>query len=118
MKIPGLDHPITIEPAAEHVTVRVAGQVVADTTAALVLREATLPPVYYIPIADVDPSLITASDTHTYCPYKGQASYYDVATSTGVIKDAIWAYEEPYPAVGEIADHVAFYPSRVEIIAA
>jgi uncharacterized protein (DUF427 family) len=115
VKIPGIEHPITIEPSSERVTVRAAGRVVADTKSALVLREAKLAPVFYIPLDDVDESAIASSVSHTYCPYKGEASYYDVVTDEGRITDAIWTYPEPYDAVAEIRGHVAFYPSRVEI---
>jgi uncharacterized protein (DUF427 family) len=115
MKIPGLDHPITVEPAAQRIIVRAGGKVVADTTSALRLREAGYPPVYYIPLADVDQTLIERSGTGTYCPYKGKASYYDVVTPDGEIADAIWTYEKPYQAVEAIASHVAFYADRVEI---
>jgi uncharacterized protein (DUF427 family) len=117
VKIPGLNHPITVEPATERVTVRAGGRIIADSKAALVLREAKLAPVFYIPLADVDQSAITPSDAHTYCPFKGTASYYDVRTDDGPITDAIWTYPEPYEAVAQIAGHVAFYPSRVEITA-
>lgn len=117
MKIPGLAHPITIEPTSERVTVRAGGKVIADTKAALVMREAHLRPVFYIPIGDVDPAAIAPSDSHTYCPYKGTASYYDVLTDDVRISDAVWTYPEPYEAVAQIAGHVAFYPDRVEITA-
>jgi uncharacterized protein (DUF427 family) len=117
VRIPGPDHPITIEPAPERVTVRAGGRVVADTKSALVLREASLRPVYYIPLSDVDASAIRHSDSQTYCPYKGDASYYDVVTEGGTIPDAIWTYEQPYDAVRQIAGHVAFYPHLVEVSA-
>jgi uncharacterized protein (DUF427 family) len=115
VRIPGVDHPITIEPAAERVTVRAGGRVIADTTAALVLREAHYSPVYYVPLADVEPSALSRSERSTYCPFKGDASYYHVVTGDGLIADAVWEYLEPYEAVGEIAGHVAFYRSKVEI---
>ena len=115
MKIPGVDHPITVQPLAERVFVRAAGQVVADTTSALQLNEASYPARYYIPIADVDESLLRRSESHTYCPFKGTASYYDVVTADGEIADATWTYEQPYDAVAEIAGHVAFYPHLVDI---
>lgn len=115
MLTPGPEHPITIEPAAERVTVRVGDTVVADTKAALTLREATYPPVYYVPLADVDQALIERTSTTTYCPYKGDAAYYSIVTSDEEVADAIWTYEAPYPAVESIAGHVAFYPNRVEI---
>jgi uncharacterized protein (DUF427 family) len=113
--IPGPDHPITVEPADVRVVVSTGGKVVADTSKALVLREASYPGVYYVPLADVDPAVLRPSETHTYCPYKGEASYYSVAGADGEIADAIWTYPTPYPAVAEIADHVAFYPNHFEI---
>jgi uncharacterized protein (DUF427 family) len=115
MLIPGPDHPITVEPAAARVTVRANGQVIADTTAALALREASYPPAYYVPFADLEQSLIKRTDTTTHCPYKGDASYYSIVTPDGEIADAIWTYEQPYPSVEAIRSHVAFYPDRVEI---
>jgi uncharacterized protein (DUF427 family) len=111
--IPGPDHPITIEPHAGRVTVRVAGTLVADTTAALSLREADYPAVLYIPRDDVHSEHLERTQTATYCPYKGDASYFSVKGEDGsLIKDAIWTYESPYPAVGQIAGHVAFYPQH------
>ncbi|HEY4017837.1 MAG TPA: DUF427 domain-containing protein [Pseudonocardiaceae bacterium] len=116
-KIPGPDHPITIEPSTDHVVVRAGDAVIADSGAALVLRESTYPPVYYVPLSDVDPEVLVDSKTQTYCPYKGDASYYSVTGPDGEIVDAIWTYREPYPAVAEILGHVAFYPDRVSITA-
>jgi uncharacterized protein (DUF427 family) len=113
---PSAGHPITIEPTKGRVQVRVNGDLVADTTAALVLQEATLPAVQYIPLVDVAQERLTRTETGTYCPFKGDASYYSVTTSAGdTVEDAIWFYEEPYPAVAEIAGHVAFYPNKAEI---
>jgi uncharacterized protein (DUF427 family) len=113
--IPGPDHPITIEPSSAHVVVKAGSAVIADSSNALALHEASYPPVYYVPLADVDSELLESSDTTSYCPYKGDASYYSVRTGDGVVKDAIWFYDEPYDAVAEIAGHVAFYPDRVQI---
>ena len=115
MKTPGPGHPITVEKDPSRVTVRVGDQVVADTTAALVLRESNYPPVHYVPLADVDPAFIAPTATSTYCPFKGDASYYTLVTRDGEFADAVWTYREPYPAVAEIADHVAFYADKVEI---
>jgi uncharacterized protein (DUF427 family) len=117
-KIPGRDHPITIEPAGQRIIVRAGGQVVADTTAAVTLREAGYRPVHYIPIKDVDQTMLRPSSTSTYCPYKGDASYYSVTGPDGLIQDAIWTYEHPYAAVDAIAGRLAFYADRVEIIEA
>lgn len=116
MKIPGPDHPITIAPTSQRVRVTFAGRVVADTTRALTLQEASYPRVQYIPRADVDASLLRRSDHHSHCPYKGDASYYDVVVGERASKNAIWTYEDPYAAVAQIRDHVAFYPDRVDAI--
>jgi uncharacterized protein (DUF427 family) len=115
IKTPGPDHPIVIEKNPERVVVRVGDHVVADTTAALSLREANYPAVQYIPLADVDQALLKETDTSTYCPYKGDASYYTLVTAGGELTDVIWTYREPYPAVAEIAGHVAFYPDKVSL---
>jgi len=114
-RIPGPDHPITIEKTGVRVVARVGGQVVADSTRALTLREAAYPPVQYIPLDDVDPALLAPSATETYCPYKGDASYYSLTLSGNELTDAVWSYREPYASVAEIAGHVAFYPDRVDV---
>jgi uncharacterized protein (DUF427 family) len=116
---PTADHPITVEPTGKHVTVRVNGEVVAETDNALTLQESTYPAVQYIPLGDVVQTLLTSSDTTTYCPFKGDASYYTVTTVAGdTVEDAIWTYEQPYPAVADIAGHVAFYPDKADITVA
>ena len=113
---PTADHPITVEPTGKRVTVWVNGELDADTDAALTLRESTYPAVQYVPMADVAPDRLRRSDTATYCPFKGDASYYHVVSADGTtVDDAIWTYEQPYPAVADIAGHVAFYPSKADI---
>jgi uncharacterized protein (DUF427 family) len=113
--LPTAEHPITITPTGKHVTVRVNGDVVAETDAALTLQESTYPAVQYIPLADVVDSALRRSDNTTYCPYKGEANYYHVTTGDGTVDDVIWTYEQPYPAVGEIVDHVAFYANKADV---
>ena len=113
---PSSDHPITVALTGRHVTVRVNGEVVAESDHALTLQESTYPAVQYIPLDDVVPSALTSSDTTTYCPYKGHATYFHVTTAAGdTVADAIWTYAQPYPAVADIAGHVAFYPDKSEI---
>ncbi|WP_237572004.1 DUF427 domain-containing protein [Mycolicibacterium lacusdiani] len=112
---PTAEHPITVTPTKGHVTVRVRGQVVAETDAALSLRESTYPVVQYVPIDAVDASALRRSDTTTYCPYKGEANYYHLGIGDETIDDAIWTYEQPYPAVAQIAGHVAFYPDKADV---
>jgi uncharacterized protein (DUF427 family) len=116
VKIPDATHPITVKPTGAHVTVRVGGVIVAESDNALSLAEASYPVAQYIPLGDVDPAVLERTETHTYCPYKGEASYYSVRTPDGTTQaDLIWTYEQPYDAVAEIAGHVAFYPDRSEI---
>jgi uncharacterized protein (DUF427 family) len=116
IKIPDANHPITIEPSRRHVTVTVAGRVVADTRDALVLQESTYDPVLYIPGKDVDFSLLERTDHATYCPYKGDCSYYSIPLGGTRATNAVWTYEAPYDAVAPIKGHVAFYPDRVDAI--
>jgi uncharacterized protein (DUF427 family) len=116
-KIPGPEHPITIEHTGRRVRARVGTRVVADTTRALTLLEAGHPPVHYIPLDDVDQALLAPSDTQTYCPYKGDASYYTITLPEARLTDAVWTYREPYEAVAPIANHVAFYTDRVQVVA-
>ena len=113
---PTAEHPITINPTGQHVVIRVHGDVVADTHRALQLQESTYPAVQYIPFDDVVSDVLTRTDTSTYCPFKGEAAYYSVTTAAGdTVDDAIWFYEQPYPAVAAIAGHVAFYPDKAEV---
>ena len=116
--IPGPDHPITITPAATEVTVRFGDRLIASTDRALVLQEASYPPVYYLPIEDVEPDVLEATTHETYCPYKGDASYYSLSDGETAAENAVWTYVAPYDAVSPIAGHVAFYPDRVTISAA
>jgi uncharacterized protein (DUF427 family) len=116
IKIPGPDHPITIEANPSRVVVRVGGEIIADTNNALTLREASYPPVQYIPRRDVDMDALTRSEDTTYCPYKGNASYYSVPIGGDRSRNAVWTYETPFEAMAQIKDYIAFYPDRVDEI--
>jgi len=116
MKIPGPDHPISTEVNSSRVVVTVGGKVIADTRAALTLREASYPAVQYIPRRDVDMAALTRSEHTTYCPYKGDASYYSIPAGRDRSRDAAWTYETPFEATAQIKDYVAFYPDRVDEI--
>jgi len=115
VRIPGPDHPITIEHNPNRVVVTSNGRVLADSRNALTLCEAKYPPVQYIPRADVDMSRLSRSDHRTYCPFKGDCAYYSLADGGERGVNAVWTYEAPYPAVAAIGDYLAFYPDRVEI---
>ena len=110
------DEPITIDANPSRVVVKVAGKVIADTRDALTLREASYPPVQYIPRRDVDMTALTRSEHTTFCPYKGDASYYSIPAGGERSRNAVWTYETPFEAMAEIKDYVAFYPDRVDEI--
>jgi uncharacterized protein (DUF427 family) len=116
IKVPGPDHPITIERNPNRVVVTVGGQVIADTRDALTLREASYPAVQYIPRRDVDMAALRRSEHTTYCPYKGEASYYGIPAGGDRSLNAVWTYETPFEAMARIKDRVAFYPDRVDAI--
>jgi uncharacterized protein (DUF427 family) len=114
--IPGPDHPISIAPAGQRLRVSVAGLTIADSREALTLREANYPPVYYLPRKDVDMAQLQRSSHQTYCPYKGECAYYSITAGAERATNAVWSYEQPYPAVAQIRDYLAFYPERVDAI--
>ena len=116
MKTPGPDHPITISSNGRRVRVRFGDRIVADTTRALTLQEAHYPPVHYIPRADADMNALTRTAHHTHCPYKGEASYFTIEADGRTAENAVWTYEQPFPAVVEIKEYLAFYPNRVDAI--
>jgi uncharacterized protein (DUF427 family) len=112
---PGPDHPITITPNSQRVVVSLDGHTIADTTSALSLQEADYPVVHYVPLADVDQARLQPTEHSTYCPYKGDASYYSIPVGGAAADNAVWSYRSPFDAVAEIKDYVAFYPDRVAI---
>ncbi|HEX3930921.1 MAG TPA: DUF427 domain-containing protein [Nocardioides sp.] len=114
---PGPDHPITVTPSQQHVTVAFGDRVIASTDEALVLQESTYPPVFYLPLDAVEADALQPTSHETYCPYKGDASYYSLTDGETVVENAVWSYVTPYAPVAEIAGHVAFYPNQVEITA-
>jgi uncharacterized protein (DUF427 family) len=116
IKIPGPDHPITIAPAEGKIRVMVAGKIVAESTRALRLEEKGYPPVYYLPRNDADMSLLERTTHYTYCPYKGDCTYYSIPIGGTKSEYAVWTYEKPYEAMAAIKEHLAFYPSRVDAI--
>ena len=113
---PGPDHPITVEPTKARVVVKAGGRVVADSRNAFTLQESTYPAVQYIPLADVDAGVLERTDHETYCPYKGEASYYSLNAGEVKGENAVWTYEKPYDPVAPIKDHVAFYAHKVDSI--
>ena len=115
MKLPGPDHPITITANPRRIRVSAGGVVIAETTDALTLKEASYPAVNYVPRKDAKMALLARSERVTHCPYKGDANYFSVNADGKTIENAIWTYETPFPAMTEIAGHLAFYPDKVKI---
>jgi uncharacterized protein (DUF427 family) len=116
VKVPGPHHPISVKKNPARVIVTVAGRVIADTREALTLREAKYPPVQYIPREDADLTQLERTDHESWCPFKGDASYYSINSGGKRSVNAVWTYEEPHAAVAEIKNHLAFYPDRVDSI--
>jgi uncharacterized protein (DUF427 family) len=114
MRVPGPDHPIIIEPSRSRVIVTVAMLEIVNSENALLLRESTYPAVLYIPRKDADMALLRRTERLTYCPYKGDCSYYSIPAGGTKSVDAVWTYETPYAAVFEIQGYLAFYPDRVD----
>ncbi|WP_061532940.1 DUF427 domain-containing protein [Collimonas arenae] len=116
IKVPSVDHPITITKNPARIVVSLAGKVIADTHEALTLQEASYPAVQYVPRKDVDMSLLQRTDHATYCPYKGDCTYFSIPLGGNRSVNAVWSYETPHAAVAAIKDHLAFYPDRVDAI--
>ena len=116
IKIPGPDHPITISPVEGKVRVTVAGRMIAETTRTFRLEEKGYSPVYYLPRSDADMSLLVRSTHYTYCPYKGDCTYYSIPVGGSRSENAVWTYEQPHEAVSVNREYLAFYPSRVDAI--
>lgn len=115
MKTPSPDHPITLEAAPGRVQASYAGHVIADSRDVIILREADYPPVAYFPRGDVDMAFMGRTARSTHCPYKGQASYYTLVMDGRLSENAVWSYEDPYPAMAPIRDRLAFYPNLVQV---
>jgi uncharacterized protein (DUF427 family) len=114
--LPGPRHPLTVEPARVRVVVRVAGRVIADSASALTLYEADHPAVQYIPRQDVDLTALERTAHESYCPFKGDASYFSIPAAGERGINAVWTYESPYEATSEIRDHLAFYVNRMDSV--
>ena len=115
MKIPSPDHPIAVVANPKRVRVSIGGEIIAESTHALTLKEANYPAVQYIPRADADAAKLKRTEHTSYCPYKGDANYFSIAAGGKTLENAIWTYETPYDAVKEITGHLAFYPDKVTI---
>jgi uncharacterized protein (DUF427 family) len=106
--------PPALEPVTSRLRVVVGGVTIADTVNGLRVLETSQPPAYYLPPADIDFDHVTASLQHTFCEWKGLASYWTVEVGDDRRVDAAWSYPDPTPAFTALTDHLAFYPQRVD----
>ena len=118
VKLPNATHPITLAMTGIHVLVKSEGRVVADTRRAVTFSESKYPPVQYIPRDDVDMTLLEPTEYRSYCPYKGEATYFSIKGMGERGINAVWSYVGAYPAVAQIDGCLAFYPDRVDSIEA
>lgn len=105
---------ITIEPAQGMVVVRAGGAVIVESNDAVILRETGYDPVYYFPREDAS-MFLEAVTKRTTCPHKGEASYFDIITKSGPIKEAAWSYETPIDGMEVIKERIAFGHERVAV---
>ncbi len=108
------DYKIAFERSPRRVRVQFNGATIADSTQAHLLFETRHLPVYYFPRADVRLDLMEPTAHHSFCPYKGTASYWTIKVGGRSAENAAWGYPDPYDEVARIADFVAFYWDRVD----
>jgi len=108
------DYKVLLEPSPRRVRVKFNGETIADSTKAHLLFETRHLPVYYFPRADVRLDLMSATEHHTFCPYKGTASYWTIRVGDRTAENAVWGYSDPYDEVAALGDFVAFYWDRVD----
>ncbi len=114
-----MDHPtriITVKSFGKQVTIRFAGETIAESGSALLLEEETHDPVLYLPRTDVRMDLLTETSRSTHCPWKGDARYWTINAGGREAQGAVWAYDSPLSGVARIAGHMAFYADRVDAI--
>ena len=109
------NHSVDIAPEPRLVVARVSGRELARSTAAFIVQESRYPPVWYLPREDVDTDCLSPSETTTYCPFKGTASYFHITAAGEQLADAVWSYETPFDECAPLAGYVSFYADRVDI---
>jgi len=109
-------HRITVTDVPATVRIEVDGVTVAESSAAKVLQEGSLPPRYYLPRQHVRTELLVPTDSSTTCPFKGAASYWTLEIGGHRHEDIVWSYETPIPEMLEIAGLLSFYNERVNVV--
>ena len=108
------DYRIDLDPSEQRIRVTFEGEVVADSERALVVRETRHAEVLYFPRDDVRFDHLERSEHETFCPFKGDASYWSLRVGDRLEENAVWSYEDPFDQVAGLKDFVAFYADRVE----
>jgi uncharacterized protein (DUF427 family) len=109
------DHRIVTRPAGRRVQVKLNGELIADSSDALLLEEGSYPPVYYFPRKDVRMDRLARTSHSTHCPFKGDASYFSLKDGA---ENAVWTYEQPFDEMLAIKERLAFYTDKVDSITA
>jgi uncharacterized protein (DUF427 family) len=108
-RIEGPAHKLLMKPFPRRVRAIFGGEVVVDTTRAVLLYETGLPPQVYVPQDDIRAGLLTPTDHHTFCPFKGTASYWSVTAGEAEAENAIWSYPEPIDEASWLQGYAGFY---------
>ena len=108
------DYRVDLDPSAERVRVRFAGEVIADSEKTVWVRETRHDPVVYFPREDVSFEHLERTDHKTFCPFKGDASYWTIRVGDRLEENAVWSYEDPFDEVAGLKGCVSFYADRVE----
>ena len=90
------------------------GKVVLDTRRGRLLHESNLLPALYVPIDDVDSSLLRRTELTTHCPFKGDASYWSIVTGDRTAENAVWGYEQPLAGAEWLSGYVGLYWDRLD----
>jgi uncharacterized protein (DUF427 family) len=106
-------HRVDVRRTSRPVRIEIDGEIVAETTAARLLYETSLPTRFYIPREDVRG--LRPGDRTSYCPYKGRASYWSLDAGGRARENACWSYEDPLPERSDITGLVCFWNEQVDI---
>ena len=113
---PQSDYRVSFDPCPRRVSVEFNGVILADSSRAMVMRETRLAPVYYFPRSDVRTDLLNRTRHHSYCPFRGSASYWTLKVGEQVLENAVWSYESPNPEAAAVKDYLAFYQNRMDAV--
>jgi uncharacterized protein (DUF427 family) len=111
-------HRVELTPGPANLIVTFAGRSIVETSDAITVQETGYPPVYYVPRSALREARLEKTSRTSHCPFKGEASYFTLRLGDEVATDAVWSYERPYDEVAPLAGYLAFYPDKVDSIAA